>query len=119
MKKSDLRSGMIVEFRNGKMDLVMLNPDCVRRELISFDGGFIGLDHYNEDLTYEGIDDEVWDIVKVYSLESSICHILSNTRETLKKKKLIWERPEVSTEMTIAEIEAKLGIKNLKIIKEN
>ena len=56
--------------------------------------------------------------MKIYSLGSFICHILSEKKEALRKKKLIWELKEKPVEMTIAEIESKLGIKNLKIIKE-
>ena len=117
MKKSDLKSGMIVEFRNGIQDIVMLNPECEGRELISLEGGSLRLDDYNEDLTYRIASNANWDIVKIYSLGSSISHILLNKEKTLSNKKLIWERTE-PIEMTIAEIEAKLGIKNLKIIKE-
>lgn len=118
MKKSDLKSGMIVEFRNGKQDIVMLNPDCTDKELISLDGGYLRLDDYNEDLTCRIASNVNWDIMKIYSLGSKIVHILSNTKETLNNKKLILERVTPPTEMTISEIEKKLGIKNLKIIKE-
>ena len=66
MKKSDLKSGMIVEFRNGMQDIVMLNPDCTGKELISLVGGYLRLDNYNEDLTYMIASNVNWDIIKVY-----------------------------------------------------
>ena len=118
MKKSDLKTGMIVELRNGKMYLVMLNPDCEDRELISLDGGFMSLCDYEENLRWAKSFDDQWTVVKIYSLENSICFILSEKEEALKNKKLIWERKGIPVEMTIAEIEEKLGIKNLRIIKE-
>jgi hypothetical protein len=111
---------MIVEFRNGEMSIVMLNPDCEDRELIGIDRGkYISLDEYEEDLALKGIATREWDIMKIYSMGSSICHILSDKEKALSKKLPIWVRTESPTEMTISEIEAKLGIKNLKIIKEN
>ena len=118
MKKSDLRSGMIVEIRDGTNYLVMLNPSCEGWELISIDSGdLVSLSSFNEDLTCKGTIREI-DIVKVYKLGLFICDIITNTSVAMKHKKLIWERDEAQTEMTIAEIEAKLGVKNLKIIKE-
>ena len=121
MTKADLKSGMIVEFRNGKQDMVMLNPDCKGREFIGLNesgGGYMPLCEYDEDLTKIN-GNTAWDIVKVYSVGEKISSIFSNEEYALRYKKLIWERKEKPVEMTIAEIEEKLGIKNLKIIKEN
>jgi len=38
---------------------------------------------------------------------------------SIDNRPLLWRREEPVTEMTITEIEQKLGIKNLKIVKEN
>lgn len=39
--------------------------------------------------------------------------------DTCNEKDIIFDRDKIAVEMTIQEIEAKLGIKNLKIIKED
>lgn len=116
MKKSDLKTGMVVEVRNGEKYLVMLNPDCVDRDLISFSGGFMELSTYDDNLTDSSGDDD-WDIVKVYRIGANICWILSNKDSAMQGAELIWERTEEPVEMTIAEIEKRLGVKNLKIVK--
>lgn len=116
MKKSDLKTGMVVETRNNAHFLVMLNPDCEDRELIDFKGGFMPLCDYDDDLTATNGDTE-WDIVKVYQLDASICFIIENAATAMYGSKVLWERPTEAVEMTIAEIEEKLGVKNLKIVK--
>ena len=118
MKKSDLKTGMVVETARGEKYLVMLNPDCEGRDLISFDRGYMPLSKYENDLTY--INEPEWDIVKVYTLGTSIYYILATNANHNRKLvyNLIWERKENPVEMTIEEIEKKLGIKNLKIVKE-
>ena len=52
MKKSDLKTGMVVEARNGEKYLVMLEPDCEDRELINFNGGYLSLNDYNDELIF-------------------------------------------------------------------
>lgn len=111
MKKSDLKTGMVVETRNGEKYLVMLEPDCEGRELIRFNVGYMSLNDYNDELMLKKLN-EKFDIVKVYSVESSICWLLGD-KESMKFK-LIWERSEPK-EMTIEEIEAELGYK-IKIV---
>lgn len=116
MKKSDLKTGMVVETRNNEHFLVMLNPDCEDRNLINFTGGFMPLCEYDDDLTATDGDTE-WDIVKVYQLGTSIYYIIDNAAMAMSGSKVLWERPAETVEMTIAEIEEKLGVKNLKIVK--
>lgn len=60
MKKSDLRTGMKVAYRNGKIRYV------IGKELYDVTGSRVnGLRSYNDDLTDK--DNETWnDIVKVY-----------------------------------------------------
>ena len=120
MKKSDLKTGMIVETNHGKKFLVMLNPDCEERELIDFEGGWLPLNQYNENLEsiYNLFGKNKWNIDKVYSADIYIHYLLENTDEMMKNLKLLWERGEKPIEMTVAEIEQKLGVKNLKIVKE-
>lgn len=112
MKKADLRTGMVVETRNGNKYLVMLNPDCEGKELINFDSGFMPLSRYNDNLMLKTGDEE-FDIMKVYSVEASICRLLRD-KERMEFK-LIWEREEETKEMTVKEIEKELGY-NIKIV---
>lgn len=94
MKKSDLKTGMIVETRGGDRFLVMLNPDCKDRELIEFSGGFMPLERYNDDLILDGFAHEL-DIMKLYSAGASICYLLGTDITGGKLElKLIWQRPK-------------------------
>ena len=115
MKKSDLKTGMVVETAAGEKYLVMLNPDCKGRDLISFEGGWMDLDSYDKNLKVI-CGKTRFDINKVYTLGMSIASLF--LQHDIPKYDLIWERKENPVEMTIEEIEKKLGIKNLKIVKE-
>ena len=79
-------------------------------------GGFMSIDGYNDDLTYNGLSfsssPSCCDIVAVYSPED-----LTSLDFATQHLNLIWKRPE-EVVMTISEIEKKLGITNLKIVKE-
>lgn len=117
MKKSDLRNGSIVEIRNG--DKYMFISDAknkyAKNSLISLkDGGYLDLDHYNDDLKDRYNNN--YDIVKIcqndYVGNNFRDHVIKNTDNWT------WERQE-EVVMTISEIEEKLGISNLKIKKED
>jgi len=99
MKKSDLKTGMLVENRNGKIGLVMLqtsNGDVL------VGGGNIPdsqqtwspFRSLNEDLTYPGLPGS--DIVKVYEFPSN------SEGASFKKdrRNLIWERKDTIIELT-------------------
>jgi len=91
MKKSDLKSGMVVEIRNGSLGLVLLNSSkgdiiggCGRDDTIynTFEG-------YTEDLTdVEG--DFEYDIMRVYN---STGNFILGTIDILSLN-LIWRRKE-------------------------
>ena len=123
MTKADLKDWMIVETAEPSIYLV----DKTHGYLIH-DCGHMSLSDYTDDLKFptssSGLD---YSIVRVYEpqkgLEYLLKHYLNDaTDETFHKIKeelnLIWERDEESVEMTVAEIEEKLGIKNLKIVKD-
>ena len=78
--------------------------------------GFISIDEYNDDLTYD--DDysssNMCDIVAVYNPKNLTT---LDFESQIKYANLIWKRPE-KVRMTIKEIEEKLGIKNLEIMEE-
>lgn len=114
MKKSDLKTGMVVETENGEKYLVMLEPDCEGRELINFSGGYMSLSSYNDELMLEKSYEE-FDIMKVYSVGGSIRWLLRD--KELMNFKLIWQRKEIKEikEMTVKEIEKELGYK-IKIV---
>lgn len=89
MKKSDLKTGMIVETRNGDRYLVMRDPNVKGRDLIRFGGSFMPLKNYDEDLRYSK---DEFTIDKIYSAGITIAHLLKDTdRMDLE---LIWERPK-------------------------
>lgn len=119
MKKSDLKTGMVLETRNGEKYLVMLNPDCKDMELINFKGGYMPLYYYNNELIFTEKPAEKpareFDVVKVYSAGWTIRDLLSDKEHM--KFKLIWERNEPK-EMTISEIEKELGYK-IKIVGDD
>ena len=79
MKKSDLKDGMIVEYRNGNRRMVL------RDELLGVEI-YNGLEYYYEDLTNKS--NEMLDIVEVFEFErGSLKSVLSS-----KNLKSIWKR---------------------------
>ena len=119
MTKADLKDWMIVEDdleRRYFVDRVhgwFLQYDSVQNTNIISD-----IDFYNDDL-YNPVSGRY--ITKVFEPGCRvISHILDGDYAELHSiyGRLIWQRLE-SVEMTVAEIEEKLGIKNLKIVKEN
>lgn len=114
MQKSDLKTGMVVELRNGDIYLVMYAPDLRKRVFISFDGGFLDYRDYSEDLTFgqpqyiREFNPRDFDIVKIYTLGETLWNILKDKNRL--QYKTIWHREETK-EMTVAEIEKELGYK--------
>jgi hypothetical protein len=95
MKKSDLKTGMTVVFRNLRVSIVML--DCVSIQkygridlLADVSGGFMRLVSYNDDLETKDRDSTDFDIIKVYINDNG--HIIEG-----ETKKLIWERTPEKT----------------------
>ena len=128
MKKSDLKTGMVLVFACGKKAVVY--KDTIWGDYITYDDGF-GHDDLNmldEDLRYgsrtrtRGTDNKK-DVLQVliYPSKYNGSHLLkANEFDRLVKESIeqIWEREPKPTEMTIKEIEEKLGCKNLKIVKD-
>ena len=117
--KDDLKDWMIVETAEHSIFLV----DKTHGYLI-YSGEHMLLSNYTDDLKFRNSHD--YSIVKVYEpkqgLEFFLKLYLDGTRGLFRKIEedlnLIWERDEKPVEMTIAEIEEKLGVKNLKVVKE-
>ena len=99
MKKSDLKSGMIVELRDGKRYLFTSGV------LLDFDG-YIMLINYTEDLKSKHY--EAQDIVKVYkgNKPHSLTSMFKDTYLTMQ-----WERKEIK--LTDEEIEILKALKTL------
>lgn len=117
MKKSDLKTGMVAERRDGSLAMVMLghhkDNDCFASQI----GGWTGLTNYNTDLiTKDGVSD--LDIMKVYEIPVYNTSSFFNGDLDFLGGALIWEREEKAQEVTMADIEAKFGCK-VKIIKED
>ena len=109
--KSDLEDGMIIELGDGRYYMYFKKFNIgVRYE------GFISIDEYNDDLTYNGPSSlSNFDIVAVYTPEDLLTLDFASQVEYFN---LIWKRSPEKVRMTIKEIEEKLNIKNLEIIEE-
>lgn len=85
MKKSDLKDGMVVEYRNGLRRLVL-------GDKLLGEQGNANIEEYDEDLKNKHFDGEsAIDIVKVYTVESSLCVDLGSLFLN-RSLNLIWER---------------------------
>lgn len=91
MKKSDLKTGMVVELRNGKKGMVLL--DTKDGDIIS--GEYYGrlLSYFREDLTSDiSID---YDIIKIYQPEAISYYLYYyNNHIHFSNRNCIWERKE-------------------------
>ena len=112
--KSDLMSGMVVEYKNGKRRTVIL--DCVinaegeAADILVGPAGerFTWLGNFNDDLTHES--KEELDIVAVYTqpFDEDRVYDCDINGDALDK---IWERetPKKLCEMTLAEVLSAMG----------
>lgn len=105
MKKEDVKSGMVVKLRRGCWCLV-----------VKFEGKLLlvnsrdcetNMSEFNDDLTDDEFDE--FDIIAVAKTEP--CNLIALNKSEFD---IIWER-EGYTEMTLSEIEEKLGFK-IKIV---
>ena len=125
MKKSDLRTGMIVELRDGKEYVVFI--DVCTTQYIS--------DHYINENNYNSLivngDNCLWQSLKDY--KEDLCNDNSKSYDIMKiyvpehpyafmkisyekeNRKLIWERKEFK-EMTMKELEEHFGCR-IKIVE--
>ena len=99
--KSDLKDGMIVEYRNGHKRLY------INGIFTAYDWGWISLDDFNDDLTYPTSEfyGDTLDVVKVYKTNARLLKDMLNDPSRLE---LIWERVETKksrTPMTVEDIE--------------
>lgn len=123
MNKSDLKTGMMVVTRDGDKYMVMLNVEYATEfkeslNVIVSEDGWMPLWRFSKDLKLNANDTSELDIVAVYSPKMTASLWKKNIKDD-DYWECIWKREESPVEMTIAEIEKKLDIKNLKIIKEH
>lgn len=104
MKKEDLKTGMFGKMSDGKWFVIV-------NDLIVYENGsFDKLRQLNENLSYGIYDIDI--LVNAVSFD--------NAKSEAEYKNILYDRyAEKETVMTIAEIEEKLGIKNLVIKGEN
>lgn len=101
--KADLKPGMVVEVRDGARYLFV-------NEIFVSSGGYLQFISYNDDLTHATYD--CLDVVKIFNTRGTeFGNILHDHHIDL-----IWEREEIK-EMTVSEIEEKLGFK-VKVIAD-
>ena len=116
MKKSDLKTGMVVETRCKGRWLVVNN-------ILLSQTGYMPLDRWNEDMYYiECSCDSTWDIMKVWE-QKELCNLysmLDKSSDWLNEDRfghLIWDREKGDcVDMTLEEVCAALG-KNVRIVK--
>ncbi|MCP5063315.1 MAG: hypothetical protein GY936_12745, partial [Ignavibacteriae bacterium] len=89
MKKSDLKTGMLVELRNKKV-LMVLNLMLIRA-----DGDYYPLSYYNDDLTFYKKESEGYlDIINVSNIQNGAASTTKNwTLESITNN-LLWQREE-------------------------
>lgn len=123
MKKSDLKTGMVVRHRSGKYSVVMLDTyHTVPSQIVALgEGTNDNIDGYTADMMwYEDQREDQLDIVAVYEpriltyMHSNIFKGCGTVHEN-HNCKLIWSR-DTTTEMTMEEVCEALG-KQIKIVK--
>ena len=107
--KADLKDGMVVEYRDGSLRMVLGD------KLIGYNL-YASLDNFTD--TLELLDSQVFSMMTIDKVYKSTGEVLNEYFDT-KKLTLIWERPkeEPVKEMTVAEIEKELGYK-VKVVAE-
>jgi hypothetical protein len=111
MKKSDLRTGMLVETREGNLSLVMLGITNNRnRDALVGDGNGSGttwlpLSALEDDLSYRG--DQSADIMAVYSFSCN----RDGARFSKVGREKLWERDEPISFKLTSDYDAKVDFK--------
>lgn len=113
MKKSELRTGMMVENREGNLSLVMIGVEDGKDVIVGDGSGdgttWMPIDALEENLTYKGVTSS--DIVRVYSFS---CNRDGAKLSKVGRRKL-WERDEAVSIKLTDDYEAKVDFKNLEI----
>lgn len=114
MKLQDLKTGMLIKTREGKLYKVYLGTED-EEAFCTEEGFWIGLASYKDDMTHKKHPE--FDVIKVYNY-SCKAHLYSSYKTT--EINLIWEREDVQ-ELTMRELNellVKLGYnKKVKIVE--
>lgn len=123
MKKSELKTGMIVETREGKEYVVFIDVCKTRYVSENYNGNdsvlvnnniWLSLDDYEDNMLHSGKNNS-FDIIKVYIPNHPYSFI--DTSYEKSQRNLIWKRIEEAKEMTMEELEKHFGCK-IKIVKD-
>jgi hypothetical protein len=99
MKKSDLKTGMWVETRDGKLAMVLLNTE--NGNIIS-GKTWMPLDSINENLEYK-YEEKNYDIVKIYQPIFNRDYLNDSETYENANRTLIWEREKPTKEISSTE----------------
>ena len=105
--KSDLKTGMVVEYRNGDRRIVFRNYQGTGKDLLIGDR-WASLNDYPEDLADDSDGDRNYDIMKVYNAKD-FCATLRLLDKKCCDYKVVWERKEIK-EVTLEQIAEKFGV---------
>ena len=100
MKKSELKTGMVVELRSGNRALVVKDTCCGNDAIIFADDNWIELDRYNNNLAWSF---GLHDIISVYkpSSPNNFLNFKTLSDHLLGEMECIWEREKNSTTVEV------------------
>lgn len=111
-KKNDIKSGYVVELRDGsRLMAIRYNQELFNKIIIDEDGEWSHFDQFNNELTSKI--SSKYDIMKVYGLSQYPYQALNISP---RYRPLLWERKE-PIEMTMDEVCKALG-KQVKIVNK-
>lgn len=115
MKKSDLRTGMLVEYANGIIGKVYLNTHNGKDAIVGENGDYMNLMDYDEDLNFKMTDDFSSDILDNVSISKIYCNTFEYKLSSFDVSGYDVVFTNEVKGLTVREIEDKLGYK-IKII---
>lgn len=88
MIKSDLKVGYVVELKNGQLYMVMPRNNDI---ILDNNDGFMDLNRYTDDFKLSNLNDDDYDIAKIYGfIETKQCSLAINSKD----RPLLWERKD-------------------------
>lgn len=92
MRKSDLKTGYVVELKNGQLYMVMPRNNGI---ILDNNDGFMDLNRYTNDFKLRDRNDDKYDIIKIYGfVEATRCSLSINS----ENRPILWERKDKSQE---------------------
>lgn len=118
--KDAMKIGFVVQTRNGNWYLCMPSNHLTRLQgewVLTREQGHMSASSYDDNLLCVDIDSSDYDIMRVFD-PLSVMRLDPEYLARDSNTELLWERKEKPVELTVAEIEEKLGIRNLHIVAE-